>query len=148
MKVIGHLKLAAIALALIATSAPRAALAVDTQTQTGKAKELSAVQSASADAAKYDNIAVQSRMAISRPAPTATDGKPSSAATADAGKTATSSGLQPAVSDSTASAAAQYEKLAVLAEKLAANARKVAEIHAKAAAALQAQAAVTAKLRR
>jgi hypothetical protein len=146
MKAIHKMHLAVVALALSMTAAPRTTHAADSQAS--KAKELTAAQTANTDAAKYDGIAEQSRQQVSasNAARTTTDGQV--AAAGRTGKTATSSGAQPAVSDSATDAAAQYEKLAALAERLAANARKVADIHAKAAAALQAQAAVTAKLGR
>jgi hypothetical protein len=126
MRTIETMKVAAIAMILGAPFG--AGMARAAEPRATSATELSAAQKARAEEAKYANIAEQNRQLASKPA-----------ASPDA---------PPIASDSGAITARQYEQIAALAEKIAASARKVAELHAKAAAALQAQAAATAKLRR
>jgi hypothetical protein len=123
MTTIDTMTLAVIAVALGAPFGAGVARAAESRATA--ATELTAEQKARTEETKYANIAEQNRQLASKPA-----------ASPDA----------PVMSpDSGAITARQYEKIAALAEKIAANARKVAELHAKAAAALQAQAGVTAK---
>jgi hypothetical protein len=123
MTTIDTMKVAAIAVILgVALDAGEAGAA---ESRATAATELSAEQKARTEETKYAGIAEQNRQLANKPA-----------ASPDA---------PPIAADSGAITARQYEKIAALAEKIAANARKVAELHAKAAAALQAQAAVTAK---
>lgn len=127
-------------------------------------QQLAAAESARAQSAKYSQIAAQSRtMATSK-------AKVSDAATTTLGATASrrpptvqgsakpavSRGatpafvgpVLPAASDGSAATALEYEKIAALADRLAADAQRVSDFHAKVATALQRQAEATAKLRR